>query len=217
MERSNAEVMRVATQFEAMRRTVSVDPDNADMTRQKGREEFYNSFMGRYGLPGSAKDPAITDLPGLAEAYDLSSMSVREVIALAGDLMKAGMGQGLETSLLGFDFSNLPFAEDPIFHQSPLFFINSTLGLPGRRDRSYDWIMEYEAQLKHLTEEGGDARAIDATRNVLGQLRKLQAERNMYAAMGLDGGDDEDVGQDGFYNQGLLSPALTMLAAEMDR
>ena len=216
MERSNAEVMRAASQFEAMRRRTGIDPGEAEIAREQGREQFYNSFMGRYGLPADVGETAVADLPGLAQAYDLTNLSVRDVVSLAGDLMKAGMGSVLDMSLLGFNYADLPYAEDPVFHNSPLFYINSTLGLPGRRDRSYDWMMEYEAQLRHLTENGGDARAIESTRNVLAQLRKLQAERNMYAAMGLNGNDDQENAAEAFYGGGLLSPALAMLAAEMN-
>lgn len=217
MERSNADWFKTATEYEALRQKTTVTSDQAETAKAQGREQFYTAFWGRYGLSGNPMDAQL-DADEIAQEFDLTSMSVRDVIALAGDLLKSGLGQAQDMALLGFDFAQLSYVGDEAFRASPLNLINSSLGLSGRKDQTFNWIMEYEAQLRHLNENGGDAKAIQGTRNVLGQLRQLQTERNMYAAMGLDGRDDEKerVGLDqGFYGNGnLLSP--TIMASLMD-
>lgn len=205
MERSNVDVMRSATQLEAMRRGLGVDPMRADEARTQGRDAFYNAFWGRYGLPGNVLSNPISTVGDFEDRFDLTDMSATDVIALARDLLSSGLTGRTEASLLGFDFDALPFAGDRAFLSSPLAILQGGLSQPTALGRSYNWLNEYQSQLTHLQDNGAAPTAVKSTRNVLDQLNRLQTEQNMYWAMGFYSEGSKRQG-DGFLSGGLLAP-----------
>lgn len=184
----NSEAFRTATAYEASKETRLVKPEDADRTRAQGRAGFYNALMGRYGLPGSVAtqmDARVADTAA-GDSYDLSEMNVTEVLALAQRLTGGG------TSSLG------------------LFGGGNTTG-----DPTLDLIVEYEARIETLTQEGADPKAIDGAREVLRQARLLQAEQALFRSLDAARDDREDgrggVGYGGFLNAGIGVPATDAL------
>lgn len=215
MEKSNVEIMRTATELEVMRRRLGVAPAAAEAVRVQGRAQFYDAFWGRYGLPGNTMSQRDFGAVNPDEQFDLTDMPVADVIALAQDMVKANKIGSLEGSLLGFEFDRLPYAQDKAFLSSPLAILRGGLDRPSAMGRTYNWLGEYQNQLRHLENNRASASAIKGTRNVLQELSRLQTEQNLYWAMGFyQDGSDREGGN--LFTGGLVSPSnlIALLNAE---
>gem|GEM_PF-907265 len=209
---NNSEIMRVATAFESQKEYRTVDPDMADQAKLLGRDRFYDALAGRYGLAGNTfqeadklaqaanadGETALSSL-GVSSRYDLSSMTVDEILELADSLRNAKRLTDEQSDLLGFQFGNLSFASDGVFSSSPVAeFARFMEGYGGTsKSRTVDLIQQQEEQLQYLVENDADPKAIDGSRAVLSQLRQMQVEEALFAQMDA-ARDRRDEGSSGF-------------------
>lgn len=206
---NNSDIYRVATAYAAAKDAQTVAPDQADLTRELGRMRFYDALAGRYGLPGSIYTDAIaaseTDAggdsgaaSGDATGYDLSNMTVDQVLHLADSLRASGKLDQQSADLMGYRLDALPFSMEQVFTSSPVADFARSLGQgqSGAGARTLDLIRQQEDQLRYLTENNADPRAIRGAQSVLGQLRQLQVEQALYAQIdaGRKGGDRDSGG-----------------------
>ena len=187
---NNSSIYRVATAYEAAKQSQTVAPDAADLTRDLGR-------AGRYGLPGSAlsgvretaqaggKSGTTSSVDqNIAQRYDLSALSVDEIISLADDLKNAGRLNQTDTDLMQYTMQTLPFGLDAAFSTSPVAAFARALGQGSSTgSRTLDLIRQQEEQIQYLSDNDADPRALRGAKAVLGQLRLLQAEQSLYAQM----------------------------------
>lgn len=192
----NTSIYRVATAYEAAKKSRTVTPDAAEATRELGRARFYDALAGRYGLPGSAftgtegfaqaaqasEDTPVSELD-ITQAYDLRSMSIDQVLELADTLRGAGRLEPGEGDLLGYRLDALTYHGDTVFSNSPVADFTRSLSQGRGQSRTVDLIAQQEEQLQYLTENNADPKAIRGAQNVLAQLRLLQAEQALYAQM----------------------------------
>jgi hypothetical protein len=211
-------IFRVATAYEAAKETQTVEPEKAEGVRALGRARFYDALAGRYGLPGSAfSDPiAARDRPAAetqaGARYDLHAMTVGEVLDLAEELRGGGALDAEAADLLGYRLDALPFAADSVFSASPVADFARSLQRDGSpRGRTTDLIAQQQEQLRYLTENGADPRAIRGAQRVLGQLQLLDAEQALYAQIDSNRRDFRDGGAGSGGGFGGLGPfgALT--------
>lgn len=183
-------IYRVATAYEAAKETRTVEPDKAEGVRALGRARFYDALAGRYGLPGSvfsdprhAPDTPVSDTAAGAR-YNLHEMTVGDVMDLADSLRNGGALDGETADLLGYRMDSLPFATDGVFSASPVAdFARGLQRDGGARQRTVDLIAQQQEQLRYLTENRADPRAIRGAQRVLAQLRMLETEQALYAQM----------------------------------
>ena len=194
---NNSSIYRVATAYEAAKQSQTVAPDAADLTRDLGRARFYDALAGRYGLPGSAlsgvretaqaggKSGTTSSVDqNIAQRYDLSALSVDEIISLADDLKNAGRLDQSDTDLMQYNMQSLPFGVDSVFSTSPVAAFARALGQGSSTgSRTLDLIRQQEEQIQYLSDNDADPRALRGAKAVLGQLRLLQAEQSLYAQM----------------------------------
>lgn len=181
-------IYRVATAYEAAKETRTIEPEKAEGVRALGRARFYDALAGRYGLPGSAFSEPMRGLDRpVAETeagrrYDLHAMSVGEVLGLADELRGRGSLDTEAADLLGYRLEALPFAADGVFSRSPVAdFARSLQRETAPRGRTLDLIAQQQDQLRYLTENGADPRAIRGAQRVLAQLQLLDTEQALYA------------------------------------
>ena len=202
----NADIFRVATAYEGAKESWSVSPDAAPATRDLGRERFWDAFAGRYGLPGSALSNAEaqaeaamassdTSIDGLAisQRYDLSAMSLDDVLSLADELRAAQRLSSESADLLGYRLDALSFGADSVFSNSPVAdFARSLQGSSGS-SRTLDLIAQQEEQVQYLIDNDADPRAIYNANSVLTQLRLYEREQQLYDQIN-SGRRDQDQG-----------------------
>ncbi len=218
---NNASIYRVATAYEAAKEAQTVAPDAASATRDLGRARFYDALAGRYGLPGDALSglggSAFPDDPDTEQRYDLQSMSVDEILALADSLRGSGRLESGDADLMGYHLDALPFAQDSVFSRSPVAdFARSLTGTrSSAADRTLDLIGQQEEQIRYLTENDADPRAIRGAKAVLGQLHQLRAEQALYAQMdsSRDSRDKKESG--GFGPFGALTDLINLPASTL--
>lgn len=190
---NNSEIYRVATAFEGDKEARTVTPDAAGATRELGRDRFYDALAGRYGLPGSVftradavaeaanadGGTAVADLAA-TESYDLSRMTVDQVVDLADMLRGAGRLSDDPADLMSYRLGALSFGNEAVFSNSPVADFARSLS-NGGGNRTVDLIAQQEEQLRYLTENDADPKAIQGARSVLSELRQLQLEQALYA------------------------------------
>jgi hypothetical protein len=201
---NNSDIYRVATAFEGDKEFRTVEPDAAAATRELGRARFYDALAGRYGLPGTAFTQAdavaeaaqapgstpVSDL-AVADTLDLSRMTVDQVIDLADMLRGSGRLTDEPADLLSYRLDGLSYGSESVFSRSPVADFARSLS-SGGGNRTVDLIAQQEEQLRYLTENDADPKAIRGARSVLSQLRQLQLEQALYAQIdaGRDRSDD---------------------------
>ncbi|MEQ8444060.1 MAG: hypothetical protein RIM72_08340 [Alphaproteobacteria bacterium] len=195
---NNSDIMRVATAFESQKELRTVDPEVADQTKLLGRDRFYDALAGRYGLAGNIfreadrmaqaagadGDTALSGLD-LTQRYDLSAMTVDDILALAEQLRGARQLTGEQADLMGYRLDNLSFSSDGAFSSSPVAeFARFMEGYGGSgNNRTVNLIRQQEEQLQYLVENDADPKAIAGSRAVLSQLRQMQVEEALFAQM----------------------------------
>lgn len=183
----NSDIFRVATAFEAAKGTRTVEPEAAAAVKTLGRARFYDALAGRYGLPGaiyeSTEHADTRDMSGnpVADYFDLRAMTFSRTTGLAEMLNGAGRLGREDSDLLAYRLGALSYSSDSIFSTSPVARFARQLSDSRRTDRTTDLIVQQESQLRYLSENNADPRAIRGARNVLSQLRQLQIEQSLYA------------------------------------
>lgn len=184
----SSDIFRVATAYEASKETRTVSPDAAEAAKSLGRARFYDALAGRYGLPGSIFDASDNAPSGLAAAgnpvsdyFNLRAMTVAHTQGLADRLSGAGRLDRQDGDLLGYRLDSLPYAGDSVFSTSPVAQFVRQLSSARGENRTTDLIAQQEEQLRYLTQNEADPKAVRGARNVLAQLRQLQIEQNLYA------------------------------------
>lgn len=204
---------RVATQLQAMRQRLAVPADEAGAVRAQGRARFYDAF---WGIGAAATDNGdafarVKDLAGVEERYDLTNMTVQEVVALARDITGGGYLSAAQGDLLGLSFNRLPYAWSAPFQASPLVILAG--GMSGRAgmQQSYNWLNIYRDQTGFLQDTDAPGAAIDDSQRVLAELERLQAEQSMYWAIDLartgPGSRRQNGGFGGYGGAALMTPA----------
>jgi hypothetical protein len=189
--------------------TVANGTSNSRATQKTNNLNFSDAFWGRYGLAGNTGqalgrlNEKVLD-SAFASQFDLTSMRGVDVIELAQKLVTAARLTQDDGNLLGFNFGSLGYSSSSLFQSSPLSVIANSFGFGdsgvvgfgsafmgfGGQDNSYNMISEYQNQIKYLTDNDADPKAINGAKRVLAQLYQLNAERALYAS--LRPNDDDD-------------------------
>lgn len=193
---NSSDIFRVATAYEGAKESWSVTPDTAEATRALGRARFWDAFAGRYGLPGAALASAETQAEAalsdgqtavdglrLSQRYDLSHMTVDDVLSLAEDLRAAQRLTQEDADLLSYRLDGLSFGTDRVFSNSPIAEFARSLQTGASRglSRTLDLIAQQEEQVQYLIDNNADSRAIYNANSVLSQLRLYEREQQLYA------------------------------------
>ncbi|MDF1748444.1 MAG: hypothetical protein P1V34_06175 [Alphaproteobacteria bacterium] len=226
---NNSSIYRVATAYEAAKQSQTVVPDAAQATKEIGRARFFDALAGRYGLPGSVlsgatdaaqaygkSDNTETADMDIAKRYDLSALSIEEILSLADDLKTAGRLDTSSADLMKYNMQALPFGQDSVFSTSPVAAFARAMGQgsSSAANRTLDLIRQQEEQIQYLSENDADPRALRGAKAVLGQLRLLQAEQTLYAQMdsARDRTDDRKTGG-GFGPFGAMTDLMSLPAS----
>ena len=226
---NTSDIFRVATAYEGAKESWSIEPDAASATRELGRARFWDAFAGRYGLPGAALSDAEAQAEAatasgetavgalaISQRYDLSNMSIDDVLGLADELRAAQRLTQESADLLGYRFDALSFGGDSVFSNSPVAeFARSLQGSSGT-SRTLDLIAQQEEQVQYLVDNDADPRAIYNANSVLGQLRLYEREQQLYAQIEASRRDRDEDALSGLGGGGLGGGGIGPFSAPTD-
>ncbi|MBO6835523.1 MAG: hypothetical protein JJ881_05060 [Alphaproteobacteria bacterium] len=159
----SSDIFRVATAYEASKDSRTVVPDAAEGVRAQGRARFYDALAGRYGLPGSIFGEGSRDDTArnpVSDYFNLRAMTFNQTDGLADMLRDTGRLDRTDSDLLSYRLGGLSYAGDAVFSTSPVAqFARQMAGARGT-DRTTDLIAQQEEQLRYLTENDADPKAI---------------------------------------------------------